>query len=55
MAKDDYFVIAYRILSYLYVCFKAGERPDMDCISADVLHISTGYWFNIMRSLTEEG
>ena len=55
MAKDDYFVLAYRILSYLYACFKAGERPDMDCISADVLHIPVGYWFNIMRSLTEEG
>ena len=27
MAKDDYFVLAYRILSYLYACFKAGERP----------------------------
>lgn len=27
----------------------------MDCISADVLHIPVGYWFNIMRSLTEEG
>ena len=46
---------AYRILSYLYACFKAGEQPDMDCISADVLHIPVGYWFNIMRSLTEEG
>ena len=55
MSKDDYFVLAYRILSYLYACFKAGEQPDMDCISADVLHIPVGYWFNIMRSLTEEG
>lgn len=24
MAKNDYFVIAYRILSYLYECFQAG-------------------------------
>ena len=48
MAKDDYFVLAYRILSYLYACFKAGERPDMDCISADVLHIPVGYWFYIV-------
>ncbi len=28
MAKDDYFVLAYRILKYLYECFKAGERAD---------------------------
>lgn len=28
MAKNDYFVIAYRILTYLYECFKSGEKPD---------------------------
>jgi hypothetical protein len=55
MEREDYLLLAYRILSYLYAHFKAGERPDMDCISADVLNIQAGYWFNIMRSLTEEG
>ena len=30
MAKNDYFVVAYRILTYLYECFKAGEKPDID-------------------------
>lgn len=55
MEKDDYLLLAYRILSYLYARFKAGERSDMDCISADGLHIPEVHWFNIMRSLTVEG
>lgn len=25
MAKNDYFVITYQILTYLYECFKARE------------------------------
>lgn len=28
MAKDDYFVIVYKILSYLYVQLKSGEDVD---------------------------
>ena len=27
MAKDDYFVMAYKLLSYLYACLKAGKDP----------------------------
>lgn len=28
MSKDDYHVLAYQLLSYLYDCLKAGERPE---------------------------
>lgn len=28
MAKDDYAVIVYYLLSYLYCCLKHGEQPD---------------------------
>ena len=55
MAKDDYFVIAYRILSYLYTCFKAGDPPDMDIISPAALEINNGYWVNMLESLAREG
>ena len=55
MAKNDYFVVAYRILTYLYECFKAGERPDIDFYGADALKINNGYWVNIMESLYKEG
>ena len=33
MAKDDYFYVVYRILSYLYQCLKRGHRPDITRIS----------------------
>lgn len=28
MSKDDYFVVAYRVLKYFYECFKAGQYPE---------------------------
>ncbi len=55
MAKNDYFVIVYRILSYLYECFKMGERPDTDMFGPDALGINNGYWVNVMESLFNEG
>ena len=35
MAKDDYFVIVYQILSYLYQRLKRGESVDARMISAE--------------------
>ena len=55
MAKDDYFVIAYRILSYLYACFKAGERAEKELLGPDALGINNGYWVNVIESLFNEG
>lgn len=55
MAKDDYFVIAYRILNYLYDCFKAGEKPELELFSPEALRISNGYWVNVLESLFNEG
>ena len=55
MAKDDYFVIVYRILTYLYECFKQGETPDISLFGPDALGINNGYWGNIMESLSSEG
>lgn len=54
MAKDDYFVIAYRIMAYLYACLKAGEQPDFNIISADALDISQNYWEYITKHLYED-
>lgn len=55
MAKDDYFVIAYRIMTYLYACLKSGEQPDFNNIRADALDISQNYWEYIIRHLYEDG
>ena len=35
MAKDDYHVIVFRILSYLYKQLKTGEAPDPDMLRAN--------------------
>ncbi len=55
MAKNDYFIVAYRILARLYDFFKAGERAEMEAFSPDALGISNGYWVNVMESLYNEG
>ena len=36
MAKDDYYVIVYKILAYLYMQLKNGENINPDFIKNDV-------------------
>ena len=55
MAKDDFFVIAYRIMAYLYACMKAGEEPDGNHISHEWLGIPKSYWNSIMGNLCDKG
>lgn len=55
MSRDDYFVISYKILKYLYQCLKKGTTPREDEISAEAFNIEPSYWDNIMLDLDEEG
>ena len=55
MAKDDFFVIAYRILAYLYACMKSGVLPDEDEISFEKLGIHERYWVSIIDNLYKKG
>lgn len=57
MAKDDYYVIVYKILAYLYVQLKAGEDIDSEMISHDsqIININEKYWNYIMRNLVNDG
>ncbi len=55
MPTNDYFVIAYRILTYLYNCFMAGEKPDTEMFGPEALRINNGYWVNTMESFSNEG
>lgn len=55
MGKNDYFVLVYRILTYLKECFMAGDSPDIDMIGPEALKIPNGYWTNIMESIYNEG
>ena len=55
MARNDYHVIAAKILKYLYECLKADEAVDAESISPKELGINPDYWDYIMANLSEAG
>ncbi len=55
MAKNDYFVIAYRILAYLYECMKNGVCIDTKNILYIKLDIHERYWKDVIEILKDEG
>ena len=57
MARDDYHVIVYQILAYLYMQLKEGEPINGNFLKAEsqYLHINERYWQFIMQSLVDEG
>ncbi len=54
MAKNDYFVIVYQVLKYLYECLKQGEKPEPCYLSASKYSIPENYWEYIVISLIDE-
>lgn len=57
MAKDDYFVLVYKILAYLYTILKEGNSPDPQMLQHDsrLLGVNELYWTYIMENLQEQG
>lgn len=57
MAKDDYYVLAYRILAYLYECVKQGQQPDLDYLTYDTKQfpVNESYWNYVLANLLQEG
>lgn len=55
MAKDDYFVIIYQVLKYLYSQLKKGEKPDGQELTATFYCVPENYWGYIIVSLLNEG
>ncbi len=55
MARDDYFVIVYQLMKYLYDCLKKGEKPEIDHLQASYYSIPKNYWEYILVSLIQEG
>ncbi len=55
MAKNDFFVIACRVLAYLYACMKEGQRADETVIGFEALGIPQRYWVRVIGSLHERG
>ena len=57
MAKDDYFVIVFRILKHLYKQLKAGLPPEPEMLRHDskTCNVNEAYWRYIVLSMQEEG
>lgn len=62
MAKDDYHVIVYQILAYLYQCLKAGKEinpkmlsVDSDYFKANGQELNPRYWAYILYNLQRYG
>lgn len=57
MARDDYHVVVYQILSYLYQQLKQGNEIDVSLIKHDskYLQINRKYWKYVIISLFYEG
>lgn len=56
MAKDDYHVIVYQILSYLYTQLKAGKPVDSKLLEHDskYLGINERYWTYVIENLLKQ-
>lgn len=55
VARDDFHIVACRILAYLCECLKRGEVPDIAVVAPDVLGISERYWTSVLRMLSDDG
>ena len=55
MAKDDYFKVAYAILSELKEAKKNGKIIDTSLISPERFGINDSYWLDIIEGLLEKG
>lgn len=51
MAKNDMYVVMYKIVAYLYDCMKKGVEPDENMLSADALGIPEQYRLDIFEEL----
>lgn len=54
IAQNDYFVIVYRVLKYLYDCLKKGEKPEVEYLATSTYSIPENYWAYILLSLINE-
>ena len=55
MLKDDFPVIVYQVLSYLYGCLKEDRRIDPIELTAQRHSIPESYWSFIMQGLNDDG
>jgi hypothetical protein len=54
MSKDDFHVILYKVLSYLYECLKAGIAPSIEEARA-LADVNSAYWGNALQMMCDSG
>lgn len=54
MAKDDYFVIVYKVLSFLYQCLKSGVQPSY-AAAKELAGCNDVYWDTLFNNLIDDG
>ena len=58
MARDDYFIIVYQLLSYLYQCLKKGEKVNPKYLKADSPFfkqtLADSYWRYILKHMVSQ-
>ncbi len=55
MAKDDYYVIAYKLLSYLYACLKNSDPIDIESLRFVIkVDIKDDYWDYVVKNLVDD-
>lgn len=55
MPKDDFFKIAYIILTELQECSKAGTKLDTGLISPQRFGVADSYWLDVLEFLLDRG
>lgn len=56
MSKDEYHVMAYKLLRYLYDCLRKDEKPNNNLIKADTKYFPVGekYFTYLIENLTKD-
>ncbi|MDO4591026.1 MAG: hypothetical protein Q4B35_06500 [Slackia sp.] len=54
MAADDFDVICYKVLAYLYRCIKEGVRPS-EAGAQEIAGVNPVYWEAVMGDLVDHG
>lgn len=54
MSYDDYWVVAYKVLSYLYACMRAGKRVDVSRMR-ELSGVNEAYFGQVVRGLQDKG
>ena len=55
MSNNDYFTVAYKILSYLKYSYENGEEPSSDILNAETYEISQRQFVKTLGMLKDDG